>query len=978
MYKKLGEITPKKEVKNQVRGLLDRKIQEERPFVFPSVISKIYRFRDKNSIRWAEHEIRSQRQFSHVELPSDFPIQMDPFQGKIILSMKDPLLRAQTIVDRANQDVNRVISCCNKVNAINQAIANFDLQLAVSLADEFVDQFGISHVILRKIQFLASYTQQREAPDSLDGLLKKIDANKRDVIRPSLADAYNRKRQYLGVVSNIMNIAGDNDKSNFRKAISQFVVRPICYTQYEFSETLEAFSNYSLIDALYFISAHVKIKTNIAILTDLIDIWGSLDEGVAASLSCAEISQKNLQMYYMGESGDDESLDISCYRHLSAFIECDDLARLRALGDFYFSYEPETIEEPVFVGDLRKERFGQDISWKELVSDAPSKKNQCETGGLTVRGVLERTLAMAIFFARQELPQNIRSNEIISLMNSTTFADRILSKRALNELAKEARRSGDKLFQVIPLCLLAVDPKNTRDEFRLRRVLQDFVRENFDCNYVDFIRHIHDLAPQVGIYLYQVSTDEFLIQFYHLFDESSEAVECRALLHELMYEFHGDRRFKDLADSLRLSAKISKAREELDDSRIYVDLTRFGTWLKDNKLENMLTIIRSGALQKDALEKMNISMVNNSQGNEAELLMLLSECYKEFCDNRIFGIASFLGRRIRHGTLRGTLLQDFERSIDERFPIFFKSDACVEYYRSWKEDFEKYIKKIGSDFFHIRTTQKPKGMISPEITEGRKFGYLKAGATSILSAYQEYEDPDYFVRIISEMCWQITATDLRHSQQVLATCKATARIASVPESVKAVLGPAHSDFVRHINAKLDEKFSLVASWFNRPRITVPSVDLPTLLNVVQHEVSEEFNSYAGAQTDDRETKIELTGSAYHIVYDFLFVALKNAAEHGKPGGEVKVDVAASFEEAMVKQLNLTITSEYKEGDCVETVKNKIASCRLDALDTAYVEEGKSGLRKIKRLERDWTEVAEVSIKPSISNFVVQMKLELVR
>ncbi|MCZ4324690.1 hypothetical protein, partial [Pseudomonas anguilliseptica] len=80
--------------------------------------------------------------------------------------------------------------------------------------------------------------------------------------------------------------------------------------------------------------------------------------------------------------------------------------------------------------------------------------------------------------------------------------------------------------------------------------------------------------------------------------------------------------------------------------------------LKDHQLERMLTLIRSGALQKDTLESLNISTINSSQGNESEFMKILGECYKEFCENRIFGIASFLGRRIRHGTLRGTLLQD--------------------------------------------------------------------------------------------------------------------------------------------------------------------------------------------------------------------------------------------------------------------------------------------------------------------------------
>ena len=269
-------------------------------------------------------------------------------------------------------------------------------------------------------------------------------------------------------------------------------------------------------------------------------------------------------------------------------------------------------------------------------------------------------------------------------------------------------------------------------------------------------------------------------------------------------------------------------------------------------------------------------------------------------------------------------------------------------------------------------------MISPEVSDGRKFGYLKSGANSILTAFDQYEDPDFFVRIISEMCWQIATADLTHARQVLSTCKATCRVNSLPDNVRAAMGPAYVDYLRHINSKLDEKFSLIASWFNRPRVTAPSVDLPTLLRVVHSEVSEEFTSYVGAQIDESETKIELTGSAYHIVYDFLFVALKNAAEHGKPAGNVKVDVSAKFDNEMVTKLNLRIISEYRDYDSQQSVNQRIESCRLDALDNAYVEEDKSGLRKIKRLERDWSEVSEVRIEPLENEFQVEMKLELGR
>lgn len=108
------------------------------------------------------------------------------------------------------------------------------------------------------------------------------------------------------------------------------------------------------------------------------------------------------------------------------------------------------------------------------------------------------------------------------------------------------------------------------------------------------------------------------------------------------------------------------------------------------------------------------------------------------------------------------------------------------------------------------------------------------------------------------------------------------------------------------------------------------------------------------------------------------MTLKNAAEHGKPGGKVSIDVSATFQDAMVRQLVLRISSEYKVNDDASTVSEQVNLCRLDALDLAYVEEGKSGLRKIKRLERDWNEVTEVTIDTARDGFHVTMTLDLIR
>lgn len=390
-------IVPTKKAKNLLRGLLDRKIQEDRPGVFPSVISKIYKSKDTESIRWSDFQIRYNNQYSHVKIPRDFPHSPDPLHESILVTMTNPTVRAQTIIDRGNRNASKVVRSFNKLKDINRAIADHNHAQILSNMTEYLDDFGISHILLRKAAFIASTIHEKGRSEEFKILIDRLEFSKRDVIRPSLLDAYNRKRQYLGVVSNIMNISGQRERSRFRKAISKFTVRPICYSEREFSETLEAFSNYSLVDALHFLSLHIETQTDLNIWPELSRIWSDLDGEVRDVMSCDLINQETLQPFYGDTDEEGEKTDISSYRHLSAFLECQSHAKLRAVGDFYFAYKPETSCEPSFVGMLREERYGQAISWQGLTSKAATKRTLLTGQASGELSTLERTLAMAMF-----------------------------------------------------------------------------------------------------------------------------------------------------------------------------------------------------------------------------------------------------------------------------------------------------------------------------------------------------------------------------------------------------------------------------------------------------------------------------------------------------------------------------------------------------------------------------------------------------
>ena len=152
----IEKTTSNKNVKNQIRGLLDRKIHDDRPRVFPTVIGKIYKDNDKESVRWAEHQMRSLPNYSHVPLPDDFPTDLNPFRGKILVPMNHISTRLVTTLDRARANRVILVQAADHMKRVNEAIFQGQTDKAISLLDDHLSTFGFSHILLRKVLFLAS------------------------------------------------------------------------------------------------------------------------------------------------------------------------------------------------------------------------------------------------------------------------------------------------------------------------------------------------------------------------------------------------------------------------------------------------------------------------------------------------------------------------------------------------------------------------------------------------------------------------------------------------------------------------------------------------------------------------------------------------------------------------------------------------------------------------------------------------------
>lgn len=107
--------------------------------------------------------------------------------------------------------------------------------------------------------------------------------------------------------------------------------------------------------------------------------------------------------------------------------------------------------------------------------------------------------------------------------------------------------------------------------------------------------------------------------------------------------------------------------------------------------------------------------------------MVITQSYNSFCTNPVFGIASYIGRRIRHGTFHGQLYSSVINKIETntKYERLFAHSGFKDKWNSWKEAYNYRVEDIISERLHVYSKTKPLGLLTPELyTPKNKMFYL--------------------------------------------------------------------------------------------------------------------------------------------------------------------------------------------------------------------------------------------------------------
>lgn len=831
---------------------------------------------------------------------------------------------------RSNKD--RLLSYFSAVAHLNEIILQKDFVCSAELIGELYVSFGYSHHLLRKAMLIRSLAPEGSTFTSIEDLLAACGSGKNNIVVTSLMHCFQEEQDYLSMKRSIMNLPNRGLSNKFTRDVARFAFHPISNDPKELHDQLQSAAQSSLIDAVVYLSVN---KSSFDFGADVV-----LQElFMALQRSSPDIDQ--IVGLYGAESADAENL---FFKHSSAWLENPQiLAYRRFLDNFYDAPEASYIRRtPELISEVSA--WAGKAKLNELAdAERLTAHRHNALGLLEAHGYLTRSALFNYCLHGSDGAEQIDEKSLVKLMGITRDLNKTISVEHASTLAKCC---DSQLSKLILYLLIAKKSKNEKDDHLLRRVLQKIAITKFDADLLKVLDGLHERSKEVGNYAYEVFTEEFIAKLFNLIESTSQITGTRAALHRRMGQITGEKVYFDRARTLLIDHQINKVRNELDDNRIYVDVARFHEWFDNEMLGEMSASLST-------LELLNFE--TDAAANSV-LVGYLESCYSTFSSNKIFGIASYLGRRIRHGTFKGHLYSNVvvvERS--PKYQSFLEGHHVNSLWNEWKLAYQKKIDAIIRDRLHVVSPTKHDGLLNPNFGHPQKQEMLAVCVRNLCEDFALNKSSQGVKQVVTEYCWRFAEVDLKSfgaylksqrktlvNQDLLNVLKSNAPLERTQLAV---------EFIRDVAKRIDENLTTMQMWFKKPLNVAPRASLPLLYRAVCAEVKQTFLDINCHIEVSEEQDIELMGGAYHVLYDAIYVVVFNAAKHGLPGGAIIPEFGLAFDPIRNKQtLTVVITSMLTPEQIESEVLDRLKVSSADDIENAQIYENRSGIPKLYQLQ----------------------------
>ena len=472
--------------------------------------------------------------------------------------------------------------------------------------------------------------------------------------------------------------------------------------------------------------------------------------------------------------------------------------------------------------------------------------------------MFSRTFAALELIDRGQALTDIKPTELRLLLNQTTSLAELLSVEELKKLRSFGNSGENLVISFLALVMLHDRLGDQDTAFDLRSTFENVLTKQFHGDFTKFLHWLNQRTPALCHRVAQVCDIDFLERLYHLMDTFDDVIVVREIICRWMGETFDNKTYLQLADRLSLDTRIRLIRGEIDHSRIYVDQTRFRqhvtrhlTPLRFRKHQR--GYVPSGVWEKsttvvhERAEKETTIKANFGGPRYFWLDKACDEAFIAFCFNPIFGVNSYLSRRIRHGTLRGFLIAPIRKILDaDKYKPLWEDPAMAKDLDKWFSHVGDTIAFLRDEYFHFKGPDKPKGAFDPNPMGNEekirvKREYYRRIDEFFLAGFAHTE----LSQTLYEHCWNIIQTDLLRIANELPKVfrnRIRARLPALLPSY-ASLFSLHRQLVAELDQTMEGLFSQLSAWFTEPDISSLSVSVRDINDAVVVEMREYYPEF---------------------------------------------------------------------------------------------------------------------------------------
>ena len=641
------------------------------------------------------------------------------------------------IKDRIEIHKNKLIKLSETTKNIYEALEKFDIENSLLFCNKLIKLEGASVFLMKILNFIRNRVEDAKLLLFIEQMLSNIKSENIDNLSLVIRELSSSKTDYFNICDKINN-SDDGCAIRIAKSFIDHIPRG----KVEFERTLDAYYEISLFDAYLYLYSMARLNL------PFLDL--DFDKELLGSFTALTKFKLPILKYYPRE---DEFIGHDYFREVFLVIETDQAFHYKTLiCTTYNQLENKQarripLEKKIltdFYGDLQMSDLTLTRENYAILSTKYKPEIACHFSN-----------SNALVYLLEKRDGEIDGNEMdfVKLMSSTRDVGIICPILYIEHIKRIARTDELKLVTV---CLLYIRLRSHEKEHELRNIIQDIVIKRFDSKLPVFLSYVYEISPAVTEYLITTCDETFLSKLFITIKTPNKAIEERANILEWYGNKSDDLTFLERAKNLRIDIQISKAKGTIDDSRIYVDPVKFTQWVNDQVLSRLTILLETLPNQTETgVVALSWEKVKTGLSLYDQIGSLVLKSYEEFCSNKIFGIASYLGRRIRHGTLKGTGFTDIRNiSIDPKFFNILQNKDLDNSFEAWVKEYESILEKLRDNYLHINEKSKADGMISKEIRSPIKKVIANHLVNEMIHSFETNKNGMEIPYIITEYCWR--------------------------------------------------------------------------------------------------------------------------------------------------------------------------------------------------------------------------------